>query len=42
LKVLLVNVLVALNFASFFENKNVWKIKNAKERKERDQNEKKL
>jgi len=30
LKVLLVNLLAALNFANVFKNKNVWKIKNVK------------
>jgi len=34
LKVLLANLLAALNFANFFLNKkNVWKIKNVKKRK---------
>jgi len=37
LKVLLVNLLAALNFANFFKIKNVWKIK--KTLKKRDQNE---
>ena len=30
LKVLLVNLLAALNFANVFKNKNVWKIENVK------------
>jgi len=33
LKVLLVNLLAALNFANVFLNKNVWKIKNVKKHK---------
>jgi len=43
LKVLLVNLLAAPNFASvFFKNeKNVWKVKTYKEVKKRDQNKKK-
>jgi len=42
LKVLLVNLLAAPNFASvFFNEKNVWKVKNVqKEVKKRDQNKK--
>jgi len=40
LKVLVVNLLAALNFAVFLIKKNVWKIKNVKERKKRDQNKK--
>ena len=32
LKVLLVNLFAALNFANVFLNKNVWKIKNVKTR----------
>jgi len=40
LKVLLVNLLAALNFANVFKNKNVWKIKNVKNVKKRDQNKK--
>jgi len=38
LKVLLVNLLAALNFANVFKNKNVWKIENVKKSKKRDQN----
>ena len=40
LKVLLVNLLAALNFANVFFKikKNVWKIKNVKNVKKRDQN----
>ena len=40
LKVLLVNLLAALNFANVFKNKNVWKIKKTLKRKKRDQNKK--
>jgi len=41
LKVLLVNLLAALNFANLFKNKkNVWKIKNVKNVKKHYQNKK--
>jgi len=41
LKVLLVNLLAAVNFANvFLKIKKVWKIKNVKKRKKRDQNKK--
>jgi len=41
LKVLLVNLLAALNFVNVFKNKkNVWKINKAKNVKKRDQNKK--
>ena len=42
LKVLLVNLIAALNFANVFKKiKNVWKIKKLKNVKKRDQNKKK-
>jgi len=41
LKVLLVNLLAALNFANvFFKNKSVWKLKNVKNVTKRDENKK--